>query len=121
MLSHIFSDALGSPAIGNRDKEAHHIACRHIIKSIRRSKDRSAVAHFFLILIFFFFYHLIHCFITDSHHPGPAFIAGLQYQTPTMPPYTAAQKQNIAQFCALTNSQETVATKVCVVAPRFCF
>lgn len=32
-----------------------------------------------------------------------------------MPPYTAAQKQTIAQFVALTDTKDPVAAKVCVI------
>jgi hypothetical protein len=35
-----------------------------------------------------------------------------------MPPYTAAQKQTIAQFVALTDTKDPVAAKVCVHFPR---
>lgn len=43
----------------------------------------------------------------------PAEGAGLGYHTPTMPAYTAAQKDAIDQFVGFTNCQRTVASKVC--------
>lgn len=42
----------------------------------------------------------------------PAAFAGYQYHTPTMPAYTAAQKDAIDQFVDLTGCQRSVASKV---------